>query len=98
VRVWTWPGNTADSALIRQVREDMREWNLARICWVADRGFASAENRRALQQGGGGYLLGEKLRSGTPAADAALSWQGRYRTVRDNLQVKEVRPGCGAGR
>ena len=39
VRVWCWPGNTADSALIRQVKDDMRDWSLARIIWVADRGF-----------------------------------------------------------
>ncbi|WP_199489209.1 transposase [Micromonospora craniellae] len=62
VRVWCWPGNTGDSALIRQVKTDMREWNFARVVWVADRGFASAENRRFLQQGAGGYILGEKLR------------------------------------
>src|SRR5207244_1754725 len=37
VRVWCWPGNTADSALIRQVKGDMREWTLSRIVWVADR-------------------------------------------------------------
>jgi hypothetical protein len=90
VRCWCWPGNTADSALIRQVKQDMRAWSLARIVWVADRGFASATNRRFLQQGGGHYILGEKLRGGTRAADAALSRQGRYQKVRDNLQVKEV--------
>jgi hypothetical protein len=91
VRCWSWPGNTADSALIRQVKTDIHAWRLARVVWVADRGFASAANRRFLQQGDGHYILGEKLRGGTPAADAALSRQGRYRTVRDNLQVKEVR-------
>lgn len=91
VRCWSWPGNTADTALIRQVRDDLREWHLARIVWVADRGFASAENRRYLQQGAGHYILGEKLRGGTPAADAALSRQGRYQKVRDNLEVKEVK-------
>jgi hypothetical protein len=90
VRCWCWPGNTADSALIRQVKQDMRAWSLARIVWVADRGFASAANRRFLQQGGGHYILGEKLRGGTPAADTALSRQGRYQKARDNLQVKEV--------
>jgi Transposase DDE domain len=91
VRCWCWPGNTADSALIRQVKQDLRAWSLARMVWVADRGFASAANRRFLQQGGGHYILGEKLRGGTPATDAALSRPGRYQNVRDNLQVKEVR-------
>ena len=91
VRVWCWPGNTTDSALIRQAREDMRDWTLARVMWVADRGFSSAQNRRELRRGGGHYIIGEKLRSGSAEATAALSRQGRYQHVRDNLQVKEVR-------
>jgi hypothetical protein len=91
VRCWAWPGNTADSALIRQVKDDMRDWSLSRIVWVADRGFTGEANRRYLQKAGGHYILGEKLRGGTPEADAALSRQGRYRHVADNLQVKEVR-------
>ena len=93
VRVWSWPGNTADSGLIRQVKADLRQWALSKVIWVADRGFTSERNRRFLMQGGGGYIIGEKLRSGTPEVKAALSRQGRYKTVRDNLQVKEVRLG-----
>jgi hypothetical protein len=93
VRVWSWPGNTADSGLIRQVKKDLREWTLSKVIWVADRGFTSERNRRALMQGGGGYIIGEKLRSGSPEVKAALSRQGRYKTVRDNMQVKEVRLG-----
>jgi hypothetical protein len=93
VRVWCWPGNTSDSALIRQARQDMRDWTLARVMWVADRGFSSAQNRRELRRGGGHYIIGEKLRSGSPEATAALSRQGRYQHVTDNLQVKQVRIG-----
>ena len=93
VRVWSWPGNTADSGLIRQVKADLRQWVLSKVIWVADRGFTSEENRRALMRGGGGYIIGEKLRSGSPDVKAALSRQGRYKEVRDNLQVKEVRLG-----
>src|SRR6516164_1587659 len=91
LRVWCWPGNTNDSALIRQVKDDMRDWSLARVIWVADRGFSSAENRRYLQRGAGHYIIGEKLRSDSPQARAALSRQGRYQQVAGNLQVKEVR-------
>ncbi len=91
VRVWCWPGNTADSALIRQVKDEMRDWALARIIWVADRGFSSAENRRYLRKGGNHYIIGEKLRSGSAEATAALSRQGRYQDVAANLKVKEVR-------
>ena len=91
VRIWCWPGNTADSALIRQVKDDMRDWALSRVVWVADRGFTSAENRRYLRQGDHHYIIGEKLRSGSAEADAALSRQGRYQDVAQNLRVKEVR-------
>ncbi len=91
VRVWCWPGNTTDSALIRQVKHDLRDWTLARVIWVADRGFASAENRRYLRKGNHHYIIGEKLRSGSAEAAAALSRQGRYQEVAGNLRVKEVR-------
>ena len=49
------------------------------------------ENRRYLQRGAGNYIIGEKLRSGSPEIKAALSRQGRYQTVAGNIQVKEVR-------
>ena len=91
VRIWCWPGNTADSKLIRQVKDDMRDWTLSRIVWVADRGFTSAENRRYLRQGDHHYIIGEKLRSGSAEAQAALSRQGRYQDVTANLKVKEVK-------
>jgi hypothetical protein len=91
VRIWCWPGNTSDSALIRQIKNDMRDWTLSKIVWVADRGFASAKNRRYLRGADHHYIIGEKLRSGSAEADAALSRQGRYQDVAENLRVKEVR-------
>jgi hypothetical protein len=91
VRVWCWPGNTADSTLIRQVRDDMRDWTLSKIVWVADRGFSSERNRRYLRQGEGAYIIGEKLRSDSPQIKAALSRQGRYTTIGENMRVKEVK-------
>ncbi|MEU4377859.1 IS1634 family transposase [Pseudonocardia alni] len=91
VRVWCWPGNTSDSPLIRQVKDDMRDWTLGKVIWVADRGFTSKENRRHLSAGGGGYILGEKLRSGSAEATAAMARQGRYQEVNANLRVKEVK-------
>jgi Transposase DDE domain len=91
VRVWCWPGNTSDSPLIRQVRDELRDWTLGKVIWVADRGFTSKENRRHLSAGGGGYILGEKLRSGSPEAAAAMTRQGRYQEVSANLRVKEVK-------
>jgi hypothetical protein len=95
VRVWSWPGNTADSALIRQVKDDLRDWTLSRVVWVADRGFASQENRRFLRRGDEHYILGEKLRSGSAEAKAALARAGRYQEVAAGLRVKEVRIAAG---
>jgi hypothetical protein len=91
VRVWCWPGNTSDSALIRQVKDDMRDWTLSRIVWVADRGFSSERNRRYLRQGDHAYIIGEKLRSDSPEIKAALSRQGRYTDIAENMRVKEVK-------
>jgi len=98
IRAWCWAGNASDQPLIRQVKDDLRDWKLSRVVWVADRGFQSAENRRYLQRAGGHYIIGEKLRSESAEAKAALARQGRYRTVAGNLEVKEVRVDDGTMR
>jgi hypothetical protein len=90
VRTWCWQRTTAEPALIRQVMDDMRDFAPSQIAWVADRGFTSAEDRRYLR-GNGNYIIGEKLRSGSAEATAALSRQGRYQAVTANLRIKEVR-------
>jgi hypothetical protein len=98
VRCWTWPGNTADVAVVEQVKRDLIGWKLGRVITVVDRGFTSEENLRTLQRAGGHYIAGEKLRSGKPATEAALGRAGRYRPVRDNVEVKEVVVGSGEAR
>ena len=90
VRCWTFPGNTADTSIIRTVKDDLAGWNLHRMVWVADRGFASAANRAYLTRGGGHYIHAEKLRNTNSEAAVALARPGRYRTVAGNLRVKEV--------
>jgi hypothetical protein len=90
VRCWTFPGDTADTAIIRTIKDDLGGWGLRRLVWVADRGFASAANRAYLTKGGGHYIHAEKLRQTNTEAAAALARPGRYRTVADNLRVKEV--------
>ena len=89
-RVWTLPGNTADMALIRQVKDDLRAWKPGRVVWVTDRGFASAANRRYLGRAGGHCITGEKLQGESAEAKAVLARQGRYQVVAGNLEVKEV--------
>ncbi|MDT2009486.1 IS1634 family transposase [Rhodococcus opacus] len=95
VRCWTFPGNTADTAIIRTVTDDLDGWNLRRLVWVADRGFASAANRAYLTKGGGHYIHAEKLRHTNAEAAAALARPGRYHTVAGNLRVKEVHVAPG---
>jgi Transposase DDE domain len=98
VRVWTFPGNASDQVIIRKVKDDLRGWNLSRVIWVLDRGFTSERNRRYLQRGGGHYIVGEKLRSDSKEAGAALARQGRYHTVEGDLRVKQVRIDDGTNR
>src|SRR5437764_4619951 len=90
VRCWTFSGNTTDTGIIRTVKDDLAGWNLRRLVWVADRGFASAANRAYLTRGGGHYIHAEKLRATNAEAAAALARPGRYHRVADNLRVKEV--------
>ncbi len=90
VRCWTFPGSTADTEIIRTVKDDLAGWGLRRMVWVADRGFACAANRAYLTRGGGHYIHAEKLRHTNTEAAAALARPGRYRTVAGNLRVKEV--------
>jgi Transposase DDE domain len=90
VRCWTFPGNEQDQKIIRTVKDDLGAWNLRRLVWVADRGFASAANRAYLARGGGHYIHAEKLRHANAEAAAALARQGRYHEVAGNLRVKEV--------
>jgi len=59
VRCCTFPGNTADTSIIRTVKDDLGGWGLHRLVSVADRGFASAANRAYLTRGGGHYIHAE---------------------------------------
>jgi len=91
VRCWCWPGNTQDQTLLAEVKDDLRAWKLGRVITVVDRGFSAADNLAYLRRAGGHYIAGMRMRDGTDLVEAALSRQGRYQQVRDNLRVKEVR-------
>jgi transposase len=98
VRCWCWPGNTNDQQVLPEVKDGMRHWRLGRVVTVVDRGFSSVDNLDYLQRAGGHFIAGERMRSGTPLVEQALSRQGRYQSVRDNLRVKEVRLDGSPGR
>jgi transposase len=89
--VWCWPGNTQDQTALAQVKDDLRGWKLGRVIAVVDRGFSSADNLAYLRRAGGHYIAGMRMRDGNALVEHALSRQGRYQQVRDNLRVKEVR-------
>ena len=91
VRCWCWPGNTTDVTVLPEVKDSMRDWRLGRVVTVVDRGFSSEANLAYLKRAGGHYIAGERMRDGSPLVEAALSRQGRYSQVRDNLRVKEVK-------
>jgi hypothetical protein len=95
VRCWVWPGNTNDQSVVEQVKADLVGWRLGRAIYVVDSGFSGQANLRHLRSAGGHYIAGMKLRSGMKETEQALSRQGRYRTVKDNLRVKEVKVGDG---
>ena len=91
VRCWTWPGNTSDQAVIDEVKKDLNGWKLGRVITVADTGFNSEKNRRILQTAGGHFILGEKLHQGPQGVPVeVLSRAGRFRTLDDDLEIKEV--------
>ena len=97
VRCWVFPGNTADLTIVEKVKRDLNGWKLGRVVMVADAGFNSAKNKRILQGAGGHYILSEKLRHGGHLTDA-LNRQGKFRTMENGLEVKEVLIGDGEAR
>jgi transposase len=96
VRCWVWPGNKADASTVDEVQKDLAGWRLNRVVWVLDRGFTGEEQRIALQRGGGHVLIGEKVRNSAQELHPALRRPGRFQTVRDNLEVKEVKVRNGS--
>lgn len=90
VRCWVWPGNTSDQEVVREVKQDLNRWKLGRVVMVQDTGFNSEKNRRILQQAGGHYIIGEKLRRGSKGrAHEALKQRGKFKTITLRTPLKE---------
>jgi hypothetical protein len=98
VRHWVFPGNTVDVTTVKQVKEDLRGWKLGRCVFVGDAGMVSSENLRTLSLGGGKYILCMPWTPGGEVAEDVTKRAGRYKTVADNLRVKEVLIGDGERR
>jgi hypothetical protein len=98
VRHWAFPGNTVDVTTVAKVKQDLKGWQLTRCLFVGDAGMVSAANFHALGAGGGKYLMCMPMCRGDAVTEQVLSRAGRYRTVAENLQVKEVVLGDGERR
>ena len=98
VKCWTMPGNTSDMKTVETVKNDLLGWKLGRCIWVMDRGMNSEENRLNLQKAGGHYIIGEKLRDNQEIHKEVLAKRGRFTTIRENLEIKEVIVGDGERR
>jgi len=98
VRCWVFSGETSDMSVVEQVKKDLNGWRLGRVISVMDCGFSSEENCIKLQSGGGHYIIGEKMRSGKPEVETALSKPGRYTEIKEGLYAKEAIIGDGERR
>jgi hypothetical protein len=88
------PGNTADTvsfvATIKKLRERFR---IGRVTVVADRGMISKDTIALLQdhpQAPFDFILGCRMRQQREVTEEVLARAGRFHTVQDNLEVKQV--------
>ena len=89
VRVWSFPGNAADTVVIKQVHDELGSWRLHRVVWVGDRGFSSEENRNYLQRGAATTSSARSsARAGTTSTCSPAP--AATRAVDEDLEVKEV--------
>ncbi len=98
VRSWVFPGNTADVTTIKQIKKDLRGWQLGRALFVADSGMNSSDNREELAKACGKYLLATRMATVAEIKKEVLSQPGRFTAIKDNLQAKEVVIGDGERR
>lgn len=98
VKSWVFPGNTADVSTVEQIKKDLRGWKLGRALFVADSGMNSTDNREELARACGKYLLATRMATVAEIKNEVLSQPGRYKTIKDNLQAKEVVIGDGERR
>lgn len=86
-----WPGNTADITRISVITEILRErFKIEKVVVVCDRGMVSKKNLAQLTEAGFEYIIGVKMRGFLEVRANVLARSGRYKVVRENLEVKEV--------
>jgi hypothetical protein len=91
VRHWVFPGNRNDVTTVEEVTRDLLGLRPRRFIFVGDRGMVSQANLDFLESRRLGYVLGCRLRADEALAARMLSLRGRYRSVREGLDVKETK-------
>jgi hypothetical protein len=90
-----FPGNTADKEALRRIVGVLRQrFHVTSVIVVADRGMISADTIALLTQHPQApfdYILGCRMRRQKEVGEQVLARAGRYESVADNLDVKEVR-------
>jgi hypothetical protein len=90
-----FPGNTADvRAMEKMVKRLRKRLSIGKVAVVADRGMISKDTIKLLAQDREtpfDYVLGCRMRRQKEVNEEVLSRAGRYQTVKDNLEVKEVK-------
>ena len=98
VRHWVFPGNTVDVTTVKQIKADLKGWQLSRCVFVGDAGMVSEDNLKHLSRSGGKYIVCMPIHRGGEVAKEVLTRPGRFQEVADNLRVKEVMVGDGERR
>jgi hypothetical protein len=87
-----WPGNLHDTQTLLPILEGLKKrFRIGKVVLVCDRGMVSAKNLKALRQAHYDYIVGMKMRGLLEVREQVLRRAGRYREVKHNLEVKEVR-------
>jgi transposase len=90
-----WPGNKADAKALLPAIDRLRErFGIMKATVVADRGMISRETISELEARKLGYILGARMRRVNEVRREVLARAGRFRTIRENLRVKEVKVEC----
>ena len=86
-----FPGNTHDGNTVPEVLDRLkRRFQLRWLIFVGDRGMVSEKNLEALAEAGYDWIVGVRLRNRPQLADELLSNPRPFRSMAENLEVKEV--------
>jgi len=87
-------GNTADQkAFVAMIDKLRTRFGIGRVTVVADRGMISKDTIALLEDHASApfdFILGCKMRQQKQVSEEVLARAGRYQTVADNLEVKQV--------